>query len=318
MRKDSIPFDVDYILSKVPDGDYITVFGTSHTHGACRRHTADQSVDISYLLDASDVWINQVATRLGLGVFNISTPGNTNKNQVRQMIDFFSLPSDVIARCKAIIVEPRVQDPHGRLGIDLIQSMDISDVLLYSPIINSTALTVLPDSRQTWADRLFMTFVSPISVSKTPDEYAAEEVSRHSHDKYACPSAVKLVSDYMDVYTRTHAISMSHVIDNFDDIRTMKALSDLAKIPFAWFCWDSIDVLSDSDYDTCEVIFAKTSSIFDARIDQFKRGSMDHYIKLYGEEALNLRRCDCGHRDESYHKWISDIVYDHLGKMDIK
>jgi len=274
--------------------------------------------DEGTLLDEKDIWINRVCGDLGLGVFNVSTPGNYNKNMIRQMIDFFSLPVDVIARCKLIIAEPRVGDYAGRLSIDLLEEFMVEPETMVPAMLDSTAYHNMNVRTHSWASRVFMPFISPTSIGKSSMEYATDQVTCVVQSEFASPDAIKLASDYIDMYSASDAISVGSTIDDFDDIRTMKQFVDMAKIPFAWFCWDHNNSTVHDDIVTCETIFTKTSSIFDARIPAMNIGATAAYELGYGYDALQENKCDCGHYGEAFHKWVSDIVLEHISNMDIK
>ena len=96
----------------LPDGDFIAVFGTSHTSGVCKRGDSEA-------ISREDIWAEQVGAALGLPVFNASMPGNDNDTIVQQMIDFLDVPG-ARERCKRVICELRIAEGTTRMSRDLL------------------------------------------------------------------------------------------------------------------------------------------------------------------------------------------------------
>jgi hypothetical protein len=86
----------------LPDGNFIAVFGTSHTSGICKRGDSEA-------IAHEDIWASIVGSELNLEVVNASNPGNDNETIIQQLIDFLDMPG-VLERCKHIICELRVDN----------------------------------------------------------------------------------------------------------------------------------------------------------------------------------------------------------------
>jgi len=305
------------ILDKVPKGDFIAVFGTSHSYGRCEN--IENSIDVD-LLDENDMWVFSLGKKLGLEVFNISTCGNYNINMVRQMIDFFELPEEVTSRCKLIIAEPRVGDTAGIMCTDIIEEPDVSDEILNKVITNSYAFMELGKSRYIWENTLNAQFTNPISERISTEAYARRLINNvgHYEDDICPPLVLKNVTNYIDNHMYTSSISMAPLLRDFDNIRTMTQIAKMAKIPFMWFCFDSHWVLDIEDRNLCENVFMKTSDIFDARIPKLELGVSAEYELRFGTDKLQESACNCGHYNKTVNDWVADITHARIIELGYK
>ena len=300
--------DQQDIINKVPKGDYIAVFGTSHTYGLCDRGEDGRDGD---LLDEDGMWVFSLGKKLGIEVFNVSMPGNYNINMVRQMTDFFELPKEVISRCKLIIAEPRVGDTAGIMCTDVIEELDVSVKELNQVLTNSYAFNVLNKKQYIWETNVYAQFTNPASQNMTTEDYARRLIGNvgHYEDDIPPPSVLKNVTNYIDHHTRTSAISISSLLRDYENIRTMKQFASMANIPFMWFCFDSQNILDDEEVALWEKIYTETSTLFDARISKLELGVVDEYELRFGEDALYGEQCNCGHFSEVVNNWVSNMVH---------
>jgi hypothetical protein len=305
---------IQEIIDKVPKGDYIAVFGTSHSYGKCER--GEDAVD-GTILDEDDMWAFRLGKKMGLEVFNVSTPGNYNVNLVRQMIDFYELPDDVIARCKLVIAEPRVGDTAGIMCTDLIEEPNVSSGMLNSTMTNSYAFLQLGKQQYNWETTLYAQFINPIQQKRlSTHEYARILIDNvGNYDGPPPPSVLDNVANYIDNHLHASAVSIAPTLRDFDNIRIMKQLAKMAKIPFMWFCFDSHDVLDKSESYFCERIYQETSTIFDARVPKLQLGVVLEYEMKYSFEKLEEEKCDCGHYGETVNNWVAETVYERVIEM---
>ena len=296
------------ILATMPKGDYIAVFGTSHTYGKCIRG------DEATMLDEDDMWAHALGNKLGLEVLNISKPGNYNVNIVRQMIDFHELPDEVKSRCKVMVAEVRAGDTAGIMCTDLIEQPEIPNKQLNKTITDSYAFLTLGESIYNWENSLNAQFTNPISEGRELEEYSRSLIDHVGHyDDMAVPDAVvSNVMKYIDNHMHASSVSITPLLRDYDNIRTMKIMSDMAKIPFMWYCWDSHEVLTLEEQFFCERVYEKTSTIFDARIPKFELGVTQEYDFRFGVDELDRQKCDCGHYGENVNEWVAEQVKERI------
>lgn len=296
-------FGEQEIIDGMPAGDYIAVFGTSHTFGECLRGDDNQ-------LDESDMWAFQLAKRLGLGLLNASKRGNYNVNIVRQLIDFLDLPSDVLSRCKLIIVEPRDGDPAGIWCTELLGDLHLPDHTYNTPIVDSYQYH---NYAMTWTGQLFQTFINPIQIGMSVSDYGRNEAFFMGNllgFPIITEGAVNNVISYIDHHQKLVAGSVSKLTDDYDHIRIMQKLVKLSGIPYMWFCFDELDL--DSEFEKVREIYKKTTNIYESAVPILHNMPLS-YMKMNGLSSLdNNLKCECGHYGEEMNRWVSDIIYDEI------
>lgn len=300
------------IINTIPKGEYIAVFGTSHTYGCCER-------DEYTHLDKKDMWVNLMRNDLGIEVFNVSLPGNINSNIVQQMTDFLSLPKDVLARCKAVVAEVRVGETAGSFSADLVSDFVIDERTINPYITQGADFYDLNERLKNWHSMLTIEFVNPLSINADPKEQAtmlAINAQLNSNgEEFAPRQAVALVKDYVETHYKTEALTVRPVINDYQNIRVMKMLMELANIPFAWFCWDPCLYLDDEDFDKCNDIMGEVSTIFDAQIHELKETVAGMFLSIYGIEHYDAMKCECGHFGEEVNALVADFVTNHIKHM---
>lgn len=315
MRKE-INSDIEYIRKKfstqdiidvIPDGDFIAVFGTSHTHGCCEKGEYTH-------LATDDMWANIVSRNLDIPVFNVAIPGNTNDVIVQQMIDFLSLPKEVIARCKNVIAEVRVGETGGSFSADLVRDFVVDDIAINPIITCGTDFYNIQERIVHWYETIYIQYVNPDSINMNPRHQATEltENAQINESDYVPQAAINLVESLIATHFKTNATTVNPLLTDYSNIRIMKQLFDSADIPFSWFCWDKCDYLSSDDYASCKDIYMQTSTIFDANVTELSESVTGTYELFFGYDALKNRECDCGHFDEQVNHFVADMISDYM------
>lgn len=304
------------IRDSIPDGDFIAVFGTSHTSGVCVRGESGE-------IDRNDIWASLVGEHLGLPVFNASLEGTDNPTMTQMMLDFFELEES--SRCKRIINEVRIAEGTFRIGRDLFDSLDTYRRKDFVPQLSNGFDVPKPEFRPEDGDAgghitIGDKFLSriPISYNRRKDHIKDQVLNSVIQGDSSMPRDIAdaVLSGLVEKMEETIFATMVPFIEDYYQVRTMDQISRMKGIPFNWFCWDTHPYFRDppDDYRACRNAFKTSTKIFDSEIDYFKKGARYEFQKHWESQGKNFEEvlCDCGHQNEEMHKWISEIIIKEL------
>lgn len=299
----------------LPDGDFIAVFGTSHTSGICKRGDSEA-------ISHDDIWASIVGNNLGLKVFNASNPGNDNETIIQQMIDFLEIPG-ASERCKHIICELRVAEGTTRFGRDLLGSFDILRRAEFVPqLTNSYAGPKIEGKNSdgglighiTVADKLLSRLTTSFLKLKKNEQIQLLQTMVLDINQPVVSAMHDIVIDILNGFSNYENISMLPFIKDYNHIRTMSALSRSNGIKFNWFCWDEHAQFSDpsDEYKVVKSAFNQTSDVFQCEIQSLKGSAHTNFVRNNSNAIFKDTLCECGHQNELFHKFVASSIVQEL------
>lgn len=297
-EKDSPKFvSTEDILREIPDGEFIAIFGTSHTHGCCEKNNREVTH-----IDTEFTWADIVSRELKVPYVNFAIPGNNNRVIIQQIIDFLDLP-DVSSRCKMILCEVRFGDIAGRYFFDLFADKYKSEEIPRKPFLAGKYTAH-------WLDR-----VSGAFVPKSNEGYA-ESLVRNSNpafENYVPQEAITDMKNIITTYIKSGLSSSELVVNDLLDIRVMRKLSEGANIPFKFFFWDHNKISHSSEY------FKQIADLFDEMYN-LDRSNIKNLMpnvntkgyQEFGEKKWRAAECECGHKDHTVHAWVAKQIIEEL------
>lgn len=298
-HKRDIPIIKDISLSElIPDGEFIAIFGTSHTRGCCELNNAEVThIDNEY------IWPELVAKQLGYPCVNFAIPGNTNQVIVQQIIDFLEILDDK-SRCKLIICEVRFGDIAGRYFFDLFADDYHLPEIKPRPFLSAGLTT------RHWLDEVSGSF-----VPKTGKDYV-ESLVRNSTPEfmdYVPKTAVNLLQEIIDVYMKSALSSSELVVNDLLEVRAMRAMVETANIPFRYFHWDKNKITENSEYyKKIETTIEKMYNLKRSNIVSLMPNVNDSAYAELGNEVWHQSECECGHRNHTIHAWVANKIIEEL------
>jgi hypothetical protein len=297
----------------LPDTDFIAVFGTSHTYGACRKDSINQTVIADH-----DIWINIVGEHLGMPVVNFALEGNVNTVILSQVIDFLKLPKSKL--CKRVFLEVRVGERVIRMSSDIaggppynykdVQTLPKISDLSVSKYIQNKFPTYgrgisrtrsnnhnyiwrlgVPADAETFNKKLKSTLVAP-GFWKTDEDIPTLFIKR--------------INEYKDIMTEMYFGHDIQYIDDWSHIQIMITLLKTHGIDCLWFCWDGVSAKSRNKYAALLDTYDQTMDIKKYMVKDMTWGASTAHEDETGD---TLHLCDCGHRDENFHQWIAHKIY---------
>lgn len=305
------------LLAYVPEGDFIAVFGTSHTSGVCKRGDSER-------IEPDLIWPTLVAEHYGLPVFNASNPGNDNETIVQQMLDFLDLPG-VTERCKYIICELRVNEGAFRIGRDIVGEFRPYRRFDWDPQLKN-CFAVGPkevkDSdggvvgHHTIADKMLYRTTSNFFKMPMDKQRSMIRDIMPDADGMMPDGAFDVISQAVETFNLTENVTMAPFIHDYNHIRTMSKLCRLAGIPFKWFCWDKhseVDGPSD-EYKCVKAAYTQVTDVFETEVSTLVNSATGLFEKgLPRGETIEAYKCDCGHETEPVHKFVSERIIKAIG-----
>ena len=278
---------------KLPDEPFIAVFGSSHTHGDCRRGESQH-------IAKDQIWTSLLSKSLGIRVVNFAVPGNDNRVITQQIIDLFEQPGS--ENCRLIIAEVR----YGATNIDFSHSifadLNVQPKYIVSPLWAGT------DFETTWWKQEVFT---QIALGKLNQQYArsiaAKAMNIKDHSQ-APQQAVDVLLSAADGFNKIWGTGHMPLIYDLQSIRTMMALADAKGVPFKWFCWSTTNMFRNNNSRQIHDIFEKTTRVFDSIIPEFEDTVVKGFEKIFGESEYSSTLCECKHNNEVLHSWVADQI----------
>lgn len=295
-------FNYDTLLSKIPDGDFIAVFGTSHTAGCCEIENGKYTH-----IKQEYTWSHQVTQALNMSYVNFAVPGNTNQIITQQIIEFLELPN-VKERCKLVLVEARFGDISGEYWFDLFADY-------YNEGHGACAIPKIHLLGGAW-EPSWRSKISGQFVPKAKKDYATELVRSCNPDdfgEYVPEPAVEQMQQIIEVYCKKALSSCENMVRDLLEIRTMRALCESNNIPFKYFMWDMNKISYSSVY------YSQIKEVLDALYD-IERNSIKNLYpnvnevgpKILGTEVWDTTDCECGHRNHVVHEFVANEIIEEL------
>jgi hypothetical protein len=297
----------------LPDGDFIAVFGTSHTSGVCKRGDSEA-------ISREDIWAEQVGAALGLPVFNASMPGNDNDTIVQQMIDFLDVPG-ARERCKRVICELRIAEGTTRMSRDLLGDFGVFRRAEFVPQLTNCysvpAKTVVdPEDgglvgHTTITDKLLVRLPTSFKRQDKKRQYQLLLDMLPDIIDTPAPSMYDVVMDVLDNFINYENISMLPFIKDYNFVKTMNAIWRWNGIPFNWFCWDEHAQFGDptDDFKVVRSAFKQVTDVFDTEVKLLAGSAHKHCSKsLPSDTKFSDFNCECGHQNEVMHKFVAEQI----------
>jgi len=295
----------------LPDTDFIAVFGTSHTYGACLKNNIDQKVVANH-----DIWINIVGKYLGMPVVNFALEGNVNTVILSQIIDFLKLPKSKL--CKRVFLEIRLGELVIRMSSDIAGGPPYSENETLPKISD---LSVSKHSQDTFSGyypgvarvrssnhhyiwRLGIPHDTEIFNRKLKSTLVAPGYWETDED--IPPLFIKRINEYKDMMMEMYFGQDIHYIDDWGFIQTMITLLKARDIECLWFCWDGVPVKSSDHYTTLLDAYDQTMDIKKYMVKDMQWGAAIAHRDENDGKVMHL--CDCDHRDENFHRWIAHKI----------
>lgn len=298
------PRSQEEIASLFPEGNFIVVFGTSHTSGCCEKGEFTH-------IDVEDRWCNIVADHYGLPVVNLSLPGNYNRFIVQQVIDFLELP-DVKERCNLVLLEARTGDLAGKYYFDLFADEPHGGIPVNRHIVNSDLIKGI-----SWMDAIVGPFV-PIKQNK--DSYVrglilSANPNFGSLEMVPTP-AVEQMQNIISTFASTVLLSQQQAVEDMLDIRIIQHLITSRGIPFRFFVWDPMKIGNGKYYQKTRQVYDELYNMNKYIVKGLYPNATDAACREVGNSKWNIDwDCDCGHRDEGAHKWVASKIIDELKEI---
>ena len=295
--------DINQLL---PETDFVAVFGTSHTSGYCERNNEKE-------INASDYWSENISD---LPVVNFSLIGNNNATMAEQVGEFFTLARSQY--CKTVICEVRIGEHTFLASSDIIEEWDELERCNFLPQLSNTYALKNYETfgglfkkfpKNTVHDML-LTRV-PISLLKLKRK-AQENYLKGTHPIHLdeLPNySYKNLHAQMINYDENVKHTMFPFIQDYNMVKLISLLCQIKGVKFHWFCWDE-NVLADMDdvaYRVVHNAFQKSSKIFDQEVTGLQGSAVENFKKTISD-SINNYMCDCGHYDETVHKFVSEKI----------
>lgn len=288
----------DLVKARIPDSDFIAIFGTSHTFGCCELENRKYThIDEEYR------WANIVGDNLGLPIVNFAIPGNSNDVIVQQMIDFFEDP-DFYKNCKLVIAETRLGDISGRYFFDIFA------VEHYESSVAEISF-LAGNLGQHWLDQVSGSF-----VPKSDKSYIEDLVRQSNTNEFSdgVPAAAREhMKRIIDVYCETALCSSQKIVEDLLHTRTMAHICRANSVPFRYFNWDKNKIVADGKY------FQQTKEVIDKlyNLEQYNFKNLMPNVNFAGPNGLgtdvwDTTDCECGHRNHIVHRWVAEQIIEEL------
>lgn len=282
----------------IPDGDFIAIFGTSHTRGCCELNNKEVTH-----IEEDYTWSEIVSKHLGYPCVNFAIPGNTNQVIVQQIVDFLEILDDK-SRCKLVLCEVRFGDIAGRYFFDLFADDYHLNELKPRPFLSAGVTT------RHWLDEVSGSF-----VPKLGDDYV-ESLVRNSTPEfqdYVPKTAVNLLQQIIDAYMKSALSSSELVVNDLLEVRTMRALVEAYNIPFKYFHWDKNKITENSAYyKKIEATIEKMYNLKRSNIKSLMPNVNDAGYNSLGHNTWHESDCECGHKNHIVHAWVADKLIEEL------
>ena len=311
---DSFIDNADYMKQlndSLPDTDFIAVFGTSHTYGACRKDNIKQTV-----ISDHDIWSSIVGRHLGMPVVNFALEGNVNTVILSQIIDFLKLPKSKL--CKRVFLEIRLGERVIRMSSDLAGGPPhsvhetipkLSDLSLskhgqktFSDYSSGIARIRSSNHRYIW--RLGIPYDAETFIKKLKSTLVAPGFWETDED--IPPLFIKRINEYKDMMMEMYFGQDIHYIDDWGFIQTMITLLKAHDIECLWFCWDGIAVKNKDHYTALLDAYDQTMDIKKYMVKDMTWGATITHKDENDGKVMHL--CDCLHRDENFHQWVAHKI----------
>ena len=303
----------------LPDGNFIAVFGTSHTSGICKRGDSEA-------IAHEDIWASIVGSELNLEVVNASNPGNDNETIIQQLIDFLDMPG-VLERCKHIIGELRVAEGTTRFGRDLFGNLEILRRAEFVPQLTNSYFGPKLEARDsdgglvghiTVADKLLSRLTTSFLKLKKKEQMQLLQSMVLDVNQPAVGAMHDIVMDILHSFSNYENVSMLPFVKDYNHIRTMSALCRAHNIGFNWFCWDEHAQFEDptEEYKVVKSAFKQTTDVFDTEVVSLAGSAHKHFVKsLPPDVKFSDFNCECGHQNEGMHRFVADNIINNIKEI---
>ena len=299
------------LSERFPSGDFMAVFGTSHTSGICKRGDSEA-------IAHEDIWAEIVGDSLGLPVLNASNPGNDNETIIQQMIDFLEIPG-AASRCKHIMCELRVAEGTTRFSRDLLGSFDILRRAEFVPQLTNSYMGPDKEVRSsdgalvghvTVADKILTRLTTSFLKLKKKEQMELLQGMVLDINQPVVSSMHDIVLEILHSFSNYENVSMLPFVRDYNYIRTMSALCRGHGIPFNWFCWDEHAQFEDptEEYKVVKSAFKQTTDVFDTEFPSLDGSAHRHFIRNVKDIKFSDVLCECGHQNEVFHKFVAERI----------
>lgn len=212
-----------------PNGKFLLVIGTSHTHGACKDGERKN-------LNPEERWVTLLGNSLGIEIVNHSMPGVVN-NQITELlmdcIDVYDMNN-----CIGILIECRYGVGGSYFAHNNFADYDdfVNEKKLYR-LINNTTRSIDIAKKESLPNA-FNEFFSVYAGGKVQDPGYFERLLSNVFYPLEPPKrAVDDLRQYLELVSHFYHRSDHAFWDDMREVRIWETIAKGLDIPFKWFHW---------------------------------------------------------------------------------
>ena len=215
-----------------PNGKFLLVIGTSHTHGACQDRGRKN-------LYPEERWATLLGNSLGIEIVNHSMPGVIN-NQITELlmdcIDAYNMNN-----CIGILIECRYGVGGSYFAYDNFADYDdFANEKKLNRLINNTTRSrdITTDGENDYLPCAFNEFFSVYAGGKvTSPGYFERLLSNAFYPLEPPKRAVNDLRQYLELVGNFYHRSDHAFWDDMREVRVWETIAKGLNIPFKWFHW---------------------------------------------------------------------------------